>query len=78
MSVPLPSAARASSIASAWSVTARGFNSPETANKLLGLIDGRSVYEPIGSGVLLGEVFGPRQIVALAMTLAGVALAAKG
>ena len=32
----------------------------------------------IGSGVLLGETFGPRQIVALAMTLAGVALAARG
>ncbi len=34
-----------------WTVTARGFNSPETANKLLVLIDGRSVYEPIGSGI---------------------------
>ena len=32
----------------------------------------------IGSGVLLGETFGPRQIVALVMTLAGVALAARG
>jgi drug/metabolite transporter (DMT)-like permease len=32
----------------------------------------------IGSGVLLGETFGPRQIVALLMTLAGVALAARG
>lgn len=32
----------------------------------------------IGSGVLLGETFGPRQIVALAMTLGGVALAARG
>jgi probable blue pigment (indigoidine) exporter len=31
----------------------------------------------IGSGVLLGETFGPRQIVALVMTLAGVALAAR-
>jgi probable blue pigment (indigoidine) exporter len=30
----------------------------------------------VGSGVLLGETFGPRQIVALAMTLTGVALAA--
>lgn len=34
-----------------WTVTARGFNSSETANKLLVLIDGRSVYEPIGSGI---------------------------
>jgi drug/metabolite transporter (DMT)-like permease len=32
----------------------------------------------IGSGLLLGETFGPRQIVALMMTLAGVALAARG
>jgi probable blue pigment (indigoidine) exporter len=32
----------------------------------------------IGSGGLLGETFGPRQIVALTMTLAGVALAARG
>ncbi len=31
----------------------------------------------IGSGVLLGETFGSRQIVALALTLAGVALAAR-
>ena len=39
-----------------WTVTARGFNSPESANKLLVLIDGRSVYEPIGSGVLWQQV----------------------
>ncbi len=32
----------------------------------------------IGSGVLLGETFGPRQIVALAIALSGVALAARG
>ncbi|HEY0183292.1 MAG TPA: EamA family transporter [Rhodopila sp.] len=32
----------------------------------------------VGSGVLLGETFGPRQAVALAMTLAGVTLAARG
>ncbi|HEY4172059.1 MAG TPA: EamA family transporter [Rhodopila sp.] len=32
----------------------------------------------IGSGVLLGETFGPRQVVALGMTLAGVTLAARG
>jgi drug/metabolite transporter (DMT)-like permease len=31
----------------------------------------------IGSGILLGEIFGLRQIVALAMTLLGVALAAR-
>jgi drug/metabolite transporter (DMT)-like permease len=32
----------------------------------------------VGSGILLGETFGVRQIVALAMTLAGVALATRG
>jgi probable blue pigment (indigoidine) exporter len=32
----------------------------------------------IGSGVLLGETFGLRQIIALLMTLTGVALAARG
>jgi probable blue pigment (indigoidine) exporter len=32
----------------------------------------------IGSGLLLGETFGPRQIVALLMTLTGVALAVRG
>jgi probable blue pigment (indigoidine) exporter len=32
----------------------------------------------IGSGILLGEVFGPRQVIALVMTLTGVALAARG
>ncbi len=32
----------------------------------------------IGSSLLLGETLGPRQLVALAMTLTGVALAARG
>jgi iron complex outermembrane receptor protein len=32
-------------------ITARGFNSFETANKMLVLIDGRSVYSPLFSGV---------------------------
>jgi drug/metabolite transporter (DMT)-like permease len=32
----------------------------------------------IGSGVLLGETFGPRQVVALVMVLTGVTLAARG
>jgi len=39
-----------------WTVTARGFNSPETANKLLVLVDGRSVYEPIASTILWQQV----------------------
>ncbi len=37
--------------ANKWAVSARGFNS-RTANKLLVLIDGRSVYDPLFSGVL--------------------------
>ena len=32
----------------------------------------------VGSGLLLGETFGPRQIVGLVMTLTGVAIAARG
>jgi iron complex outermembrane receptor protein len=34
-----------------YTVTARGFNSPESANKLLVLVDGRSVYSPLASTV---------------------------
>lgn len=36
--------------ANAWAVSARGFNDP-LANKMLVLVDGRSVYTPIHSGV---------------------------
>ena len=39
-----------------WTISARGFNSPETANKLLVMINGRSVYEPIGGGVLWQQI----------------------
>lgn len=34
-----------------YAISARGFNSYQTANKLLVLIDGRSVYSPLQSGV---------------------------
>lgn len=34
-----------------WSITSRGFNSDGFGNKLLVLIDGRSVYTPLFSGV---------------------------
>lgn len=34
-----------------YAITARGFNGFETSNKLLVLIDGRSVYSPLQSGV---------------------------
>jgi iron complex outermembrane receptor protein len=39
-----------------YAITARGMNSAESANKLLVLVNGRSVYEPIGSGVLWQQV----------------------
>jgi iron complex outermembrane receptor protein len=35
----------------AYTISARGFNSPEAGNKLLVLIDGRSVYTPLASTV---------------------------
>ena len=34
-----------------YAITARGFNSVETSNKLLVLIDGRTVYSPLASSV---------------------------
>lgn len=37
--------------ASQYAITARGFNGTETANKLLVLIDGRSIYTPLQSQV---------------------------
>lgn len=39
-----------------YAITARGGNSAESSNKLLVLINGRSVYEPIASGVLWQQV----------------------
>ena len=39
-----------------YAITARGGNSSESSNKLLVLVNGRSVYEPIGSGVLWQQV----------------------
>jgi len=40
----------------AYTITARGFNSPESSNKLLVLIDGRSVYSPLASSVFWENV----------------------
>jgi iron complex outermembrane receptor protein len=34
-----------------WAITARGFNSPESDNKLLVLVDGRSIYSPLADTV---------------------------
>ncbi|CBL47239.1 TonB-dependent receptor [gamma proteobacterium HdN1] len=44
--------------ASTWAITARGFNS-QFANKLLVLIDGRSVYTPLFSGVYWDQQLPP-------------------
>jgi iron complex outermembrane receptor protein len=38
--------------ASNYSIAARGFNGVQAGNKLLALIDGRTVYTPLGSSVL--------------------------
>jgi iron complex outermembrane recepter protein len=40
----------------AYTITARGFNSPESSNKLQLLIDGRSVYSPLASSVFWENV----------------------
>ncbi|MBV9062171.1 MAG: TonB-dependent receptor [Alphaproteobacteria bacterium] len=34
-----------------YAISARGFNSPESSNKLLVLIDGRSIYSPLGGTI---------------------------
>ncbi|MFZ3236119.1 MAG: TonB-dependent receptor plug domain-containing protein [Stellaceae bacterium] len=39
-----------------WAITARGFNSPESDNKLLVQIDGRSVYSPLADTVFWDQV----------------------
>lgn len=35
----------------AYAISARGFNTPQASNKLLALMDGRSLYSPLHSGV---------------------------
>jgi iron complex outermembrane receptor protein len=39
-----------------WSISARGFNTTSASNKLLVLVDGRSMIEPVGSAVLWQQV----------------------
>jgi iron complex outermembrane receptor protein len=39
-----------------WNISARGFDSQRASNKLLVLVDGRSVQEPVGSSVLWQQV----------------------
>ncbi|HWY66018.1 MAG TPA: TonB-dependent receptor plug domain-containing protein, partial [Rhizomicrobium sp.] len=40
----------------AYAISARGFNSPESSNKLLVMVDGRSVYSPLASTVFWENV----------------------
>lgn len=42
-----------------YAITARGFNSPEAANKLLVLVDGRTVYSPFAGTVFWESVAVP-------------------
>src|SRR5689334_4829311 len=44
-----------------YAISARGFNSYEASNKLLVLIDGRSVYTPLYSGVFWDQLHVPLQ-----------------
>jgi iron complex outermembrane receptor protein len=37
--------------ASQYSISARGFNGPQASNKLLALVDGRSIYTPLAASV---------------------------
>src|SRR5581483_4434224 len=40
----------------AYAVSARGFNSVDSSNKLLVMVDGRSIYSPIQSGVYWDQI----------------------
>ena len=57
--------------ASQYAITARGMNSAESSNKLLVLVNGRSVYEPIGSGVLWQQVDVPMSNIARIEVVSG-------
>jgi iron complex outermembrane receptor protein len=55
----------------AYTITARGFNSPESSNKLLVLVDGRSVYSPLASSVFWENVDVPLEDVARIEVISG-------
>lgn len=55
----------------AYTITARGFNSPESSNKLLVLVDGRSVYSPLASSVFWENVDVPLADVARIEVVSG-------
>ncbi|HEX4635695.1 MAG TPA: TonB-dependent receptor [Rhizomicrobium sp.] len=54
-----------------YTISARGFNSPEAANKLLVLIDGRNVYSPLGSTVFWENVDVPLADIARIEVISG-------
>src|SRR4051812_42953079 len=55
----------------AYTISARGFNSPESSNKLLVLIDGRSVYSPLASSVFWENVDVPLADIARVEVVSG-------
>ena len=55
----------------AYTISARGFNSPESSNKLLVLVDGRSVYSPLASSVFWENVDVPLADVARIEVVSG-------
>jgi iron complex outermembrane receptor protein len=55
----------------AYTISARGFNSPESSNKLLVLIDGRSVYSPLASSVFWENVAVPLADIARIEVISG-------
>jgi iron complex outermembrane receptor protein len=55
----------------AYTISARGFNSPESSNKLLVLIDGRSVYSPLASSVFWENVDVPLADIARVEVISG-------
>ncbi len=55
----------------AYTITARGFNSPESSNKILVLIDGRSVYSPLASSVFWENVDVPLADIARIEVISG-------
>lgn len=54
-----------------YAISARGFNSYEASNKLLVLIDGRSVYTPLYSGVFWDQQHVPLQDIARIEVVSG-------
>src|SRR5690606_25180380 len=54
-----------------YAITTRGFNGYETANKLLVLIDGRSVYSPLHSGVFWDARYVPLEDIARIEVISG-------